>query len=166
MHRIFGLASELRGKFVHDGVELAGRRATVNESDAVRLRGVDCVAQHHHFACAGRADLRDQPRHSAPRQRNTEIDLRQREASIVGRHPKIACQRQCETAAEDVPVEPSNRDNLTVGNGLARAVADLGVPASFAFADTAQAWRLLQIRTGRNDRPRPPSTIALTSNRC
>jgi hypothetical protein len=129
-----GLRGEPGRERVHVGVELGGGHDPVDEPDAMRLGGIDAVAEQDELTRAGRTELVDQARRPAPRERDAEIDLGHVEDRVLGGDAEVTGRGEHDTAADDVSVQARDGDDLGILDRTRRSAADLRRPAPLALA--------------------------------
>ena len=145
--------------------------ASSSSSSTTRLRKPACAglvgselpARHHELLRQRRPHLAHQPRDAAPRQRNAELDLRDREPGRARGDSQVAHGGEHECAADAPPVQLGDRDGAHLVHRTRHPPAAVGVVARWTACSAIAERRHVGAR-GKRRGPRPETTTTFRSS--
>ncbi len=145
-----GLLANFGGERVGLVEEQGLRYDPVQETERLGLLGAERPARQNEFLRHGRPELAHQARDPAPGERDTEIDLGDREANRVGGQPEVTGRGEHEATAHAVPVDRCDGEWSAVGQRLGGEAPEVGVVARRSLL--VEAPEVVQVEPGR-ERP-------------
>ena len=141
-HHARRLPRELPGEFINGPLELGAWHDAVDEADPERLLRRERTARQHQLAGEGWTDLADEPWDAAPRQRDAQVDLGDREHGVVGGDSQVAHTGEHHAATDARALDGRDRHRRHAIHRLGHQSTEVGLVA------TRRSVRVLPVTTG------------------
>ena len=160
----FGIRTSVADELVDGGVELVVVDDAVEEAGRLGLVGAELAARHHELLRQRRADLAHEPRDAAPRQRDAELDLGDREAAPIGRRRAGRTRRPARGRRRRTSPAPWRRDGAQLVHRPGHPPPAVGVVARRPRRRRSPAPNDDTSAPAENARPRPDTTTTFRSS--